>query len=452
MKKLILIIGVLLFMASCAPRISTSITRQFPPLDPQEEVFVFGMQDPQPGNAEMLGVVRIGSPMTSISCDLPTVLSRIMAEARKVGGNVLNITEHVPNSSGCHQITATILRVDHPEDFLIPTISENANYALLHLYRPPGPGSRISYDLYLDSIIVGRSSNNWRTTLRIEKEGQYTLTGRTQQTALLPLNIRFGEEFYVRSSVTQGFFVGRPALTLVDNQFGRIEFQAVTTPTSFFTVSDTANELTSFAFPRFRFAVNAGFGYRTASFPEDMYRPLRNFYQRMRLGFQLDAGATYFFSEWLGFGLNYNIFFASNEEDNWSWVPPDGGSTMHGRMGMQDRITFFGPTFSTRLFDRQKRNCWIIDFGLGWLGHQHRVTMNSSEQYRVNANTLGVYLNFSYDIWLSATTSLGIQLTMMAGSYSQFTVTRNGVEESVSLERGQSEDISRIGLSIGLRF
>ena len=375
-----------------------------------------------------------------------------MTEARNVGGNVLSITEHIPNSSGCHQVTAMILKVDYPQDLLPPTISENANYALLHLFRPAGNAPLLSYDLYLDSLIVGRSSNNWRTTVRIDEEGAFTLSGRTQQTALVPLNIQFGNEYYVRSGVATGLLIGRPTLTLLDNMFGRLEFQTVTTPVSYFTISDTTNQLERFDFPRFRFSVNGGFGYRTATFPNDMPSDLRNFLQRMRLGFQLDLSATYFFSEWLGLGLNYNAFFASNEGDNWSWTPPLGGATLFGTMGMQDRITFLGPTFSTRIFDRQKRNAFVADIGLGWLAHRFRATMNSSELYRIDANTVGFHLNLSYDIWLSAATSLGIQFTMTTGSYTNYTITHNnGQEVSVRIENG-SENISRIGLSVGLRF
>jgi len=451
MKNFITFVGIAVLIASCAPKISTSITRQYPPLSPHEEVIVFGMQDPQPRDAEVLGIVRIGSPTTSISCDLYTILSLAMTEARKIGGNALNITEHIPNSNGCHQITATILKLDYPEEHSITTISENANYALLHLYRPNGQGHALSYELYLDTAIVARSSNNWRATIKIENEGQYTLRGRTQRTALVPLNIKLGNEYHVRSGVVQGVFIGRPVLTLVDNKFGRIEFQSVTTPVIFSTLGDTANRLERFAYPRFRFAINAGFGYRTAGFPEDINPDIKNFLQKMRSGFHLDLGATYFFSEWLGFGLNYNVFFASNEEDGWTWSPPGGGTPQHGKLGIQAQTTFVGPTFSWRLFDRQKRNCFMIDLGLGWLGHQEKTNIGT-QHIKLDANAFGSYLNFGYDIWLSAATSLGFQFTIIGGSYSQFTETIGGIKRNITLPDGQFENIGRIALSVGLRF
>jgi hypothetical protein len=387
-----------------------------------------------------------------VNCDLYTIIPQAMTEARKIGGNALKITQHIPNSNGCHQITASILKLDYPEDYQIETISEDANYALLHLFRPNGAGHAITYDLFLDTMLIARSENNWRETVKVETEGQYTLSGRTQQTIRLPLNIKFGNEYYVRSWIIPGFLMGNPMLLLMDNSFGRLEFQSITTKTNYSIAGDTLNPLTKSTFPRFRFSANIGFGYRTASPHEDLDVYQKDFYNKSRSGLQFDLGATYFFSEWIGVGLKYSDFFASHSDDGWEFTPPSylgGGPTQYGRLSTKARTTFIGPTFSYRLFDKQKKNCFVTDFGIGWMGFQQEMGITS--HVMTNATTAGVYWRLGYDVWMSAKTSLGFQFAFVGGSFSRFTQTYQGFKQNIKLDEG-SEDIGRIELSVGLRF
>jgi hypothetical protein len=450
MKKIMFFVGIIAFISSCSPKISTTITKQHPPLTSQEKVLIFGLQDPQPRDAEILGIVRIGNAMTSKDCDLYTILPKAMTEARKIGGNALKITEHIPNSNACHQITASILKLDYPEEHTIETIPHNANYALLHLFRPNGLGTLLTYDLFLDTSIIARSGNNWRETVKFETEGEYVLWGRTEQTASLPLNIKHGNEYYVRSSIGQGIFVGRPALTLMDNNFGRIEFQSITTKTNYSMAGDTLNKLEKSTFPRFRFAISGGWGYRTASLHKDLDVYQRNYVQKLKSGFQFDLSASYFFFEQFGVGLKYSDFFTNYEEDNWSLNLP-GGSTPYGVLKTETRTTFVGPTFAWRIFDKQKRNCFVFDVGFGYMGYREKRSVNS-EGLRLDATTVGTYLGVGYDLWLSAATSLGFQFAAIGGSYSRYTVTSGGIKTSHSLETGNFEGIGRIELSVGLRF
>ena len=235
MRKIsILLIGCILILSSCAPKISTTISKNYSALDYREEVKVLGLQDPVPTNSEELGIVKIGDTGFSTNCGWEVVIDKAKMEARKVGGNAIKITDHIPPSvmgSSCHRITAKILKVENFDN--IPAVATldstllNADYALLHVYRHSGVGALVSYDLHLGDTVICRVSNKWKKTIKIKRDGLNTLWAKTETKEELPINIKFGNEYYIRCSVTMGAFVGRPKLELVDNQTGKAEYQSI---------------------------------------------------------------------------------------------------------------------------------------------------------------------------------------------------------------------------------
>ena len=234
-KFLIFLVGLFIFAISCSPKISTSISKNYAALDYRENVVVFGLEDAEPENAELLGTVKIGDSGFTTDCSLETVIEKAKTEARKIGGNAIKITKHDSPStlgSSCHRITANILKIDDTKDYKVATTIPNdsligADYALLHVYRAGGPGTLISFDLHLGDTVICRVSNNWKETIKIDKDGLNTLWARTESKTELPINIKLGNEYYIRCKVVMGVLVGRPSLEIVDNQIGKLEFQSV---------------------------------------------------------------------------------------------------------------------------------------------------------------------------------------------------------------------------------
>ena len=243
--------------------------------------------------------------------------------------------------------------------------------------------------------------------------------------------------------------VGRPRLSLVDNKFGRIEFQSITTQINHITAGDTSNEITRFVFPRFRFAISGGLSIRTASLPPDINPDQRAYMRGLMTGFGYDLGFTYFWLEMFGVGLKYNEFRSSNEFEG--YITPPNGFTQFGTLSEQVRINFIGPSFSYRFFNREKKNSFLFDFAVGYVGFRNRGTI-LSENLTLSGGTVGAYWGIGYDIWLSATTSLGLQIAMTGGSLGEFTETIGNSRRTHKLEDGQREGLGRIDFSVGLRF
>ncbi|NDW18214.1 porin family protein [Dysgonomonas sp. 216] len=119
MKKLTLVlIPILCLFASCAPKITTTIIKPYPSLQPDAPIEVLFAQR-IPAKAEEIGQVRISDSGVSTNCDSLTVINKIKDEARKAGGNTIIVTKHTKPSiwgSSCHQMTATVLNVSDFSD------------------------------------------------------------------------------------------------------------------------------------------------------------------------------------------------------------------------------------------------------------------------------------------------------------------------------------------------
>lgn len=234
MKKLhgLMIISALIFFSSCNPKISTSISKSYPALDYKQEVVVFGLDQPEPDNAEVLGQVKIGDAGLSTNCGYDIVMDKAKLEARKAGGNAIKIIEHKPPTamgSECHRITARILKVENIENYTPKAEEEvllNVDYAILNVYRYSGTGALVSYDLYLGDSVICRVKNNFKTTLHIEKDGLNSLWARTEAKSEVPIDIKMGKTYYLRCEITMGAFVGRPKLELIDSKTGKAEFES----------------------------------------------------------------------------------------------------------------------------------------------------------------------------------------------------------------------------------
>ncbi len=440
-RNLLFFFGLIALMCSCSPKISTKIYKQHDALSEHTDVAILGMEDAQPESAELLGVLQISSRGSSPKDCFPHILfEKAKTEARKIGGNTIKVHQYLLNTNGCPNIKANIVKIANSEQYTSSSIPNDADYALLHVYRPSGAGFAVNYDLHLDSAVIARSSNNWRETIKIEKAGAHSLWARTETTIDVPLNIQFGKEYYVRSGVTMGAFIGRPFLGLMDNTVGRVEFQSIKTKVNYSSVRDTTNDLNYSNDKRFRVAISAGLGYRTAKYPEGATLDEISFLKQLKTGFQAELAMNYFFGKWFGIGVKYSEFLANADNGYQSW--------QREKITEKTRTTFVGPFFTYRLFDKKERNCLLLDYGLGYLGYRaSAVSMDQS--LTLKGKTVGLFMNFGYDVWLSEYASLGFQLTLSGGKISEFT---DDFGRSVKLPDGQSEGLGRIDFSIGLRF
>jgi hypothetical protein len=107
----------------------------------------------------------------------------------------------------------------------IATADIPAGKGVVYVYRPSGfVGAAVSYDIWRGNEKLGYLVQGGYFTY-LANPGELELTAKTEARASLTLDVRAGQEHYVKGSVGVGAFIGRPKLEVVDAETGSREIQ-----------------------------------------------------------------------------------------------------------------------------------------------------------------------------------------------------------------------------------
>jgi hypothetical protein len=199
-------------------------------------------------------------------------------------------------------------------------------------------------------------------------------------------------------------------------------------------------------FPRFRVAVDGGWGYRTGRLSNNIPADFRAYANKLKSGFHYALDVSYFFTEHMGVGLKYDALLSRNKMNGVFYVD---NPSRHGVMSDNIAIRFIGPIFYTRLLNRSKKNCLLAHCGIGYLAYRDNVVL-LSDDYILKGNTVGVSVGVGYDIGITKNFALGFQLSLLTGTVTKYTISGKTSGRTTQPEEG--ENLSHINLSIGLRF
>lgn len=199
----------------------------------------------------------------------------------------------------------------------------------------------------------------------------------------------------------------------------------------------------------FRIAVNGGWSYRVAKLSGNISAELEQYVKELKSGYNLGIDLTYFISEPLGIGFKYNNFKSKNEIDDIYITFPDG-FTEYGNMSDNISINFIGPFFSTRLLNANKKNAFLLNFGIGYMGYKNDAILISD--YTLKGSTLGVSWDIGYDIGLTENLAMGFQFSFLIGTLTEYELSDGLNTETIKLNKDNYESLSRIDLSLGLRY
>ncbi len=239
--KLLLTLFALIFLG-CASSMHTSLTdSKRSPLPENTEVMVLQTYQKAPDSCTNIGTLHIGDNGFSADCGYKKVIEEAKAQVRKAGGNILSITEaHDPdNFSSCYRIYADILyrpnvgillaKINSTQDSITKAKLHGAtNYAILNIYRPSSyTGSLIGYNLHMNDSVICRAKNNSRNEIKVYKEGKTTIWAETEARDSVVIDVKFGEEYFIKCTIRMGALVGEPVLVLMDKQVGRQESEGI---------------------------------------------------------------------------------------------------------------------------------------------------------------------------------------------------------------------------------
>jgi hypothetical protein len=194
-------------------------------------VKVYLINEEVPSGAVKIGEMNYGGDMFSEHCTYEDNLYQAKEEAKKEGGNAIKIIKSSKSASlanSCHKLTVLFLKIN--EIVSIDTLTKSQpkyDYAILYVYRPTAYGFLIEYKLNLGDTVLCKVKAKSCFRFIIKTMGVDTLWAKTEDKAILPINIEPGKEYFLNCGLSYGLFVGRPALELVDNSVGFEDYFAL---------------------------------------------------------------------------------------------------------------------------------------------------------------------------------------------------------------------------------
>ena len=200
---------------------------------------------------------------------------------------------------------------------------------------------------------------------------------------------------------------------------------------------------------KWRLAFQGGFSFRTAKVIDNVSSDYKSYLQKLKKGFHLGGDINYFPNgNDFGFGVKYNFFSSQNagdfyfEDDNFNLV----------NISIEDNITinYVGPSFLLRYPSSRNLNSGYLGVSLGYLSYQDRAQY--FDEFTIKGQTLGAAFDFGYDIATSDEMAIGFQISIVGGVLHKIKIERDSGTEVIELDDNSKESLSRIDLSIGIRF
>jgi hypothetical protein len=203
------------------------------------------------------------------------------------------------------------------------------------------------------------------------------------------------------------------------------------------------------SFSKFRIALDYGYSHRTAKVAENVPTDFKNYVEDLKNGNNMGLDLNYFVSESFGVGLKYNRNKSSNSMDN-IYVEDDQGNRRYGKLSDDITMTFVGVSFAGRILDAKKRNAFIIALSLGQLSFNNQFVV--VDPYEMNGSTFSTALDFGYDIATSKNFAIGVKFSIIGGVLTEYVLKDGVTTERIKLNEEQYESLSRIDISVGIRF
>lgn len=206
------------------------------PLDNTAEVAVLDIKQPMPDSSKLLATLRYTEDISNPSHSYKQLIQTAQQEARKVGGNLIKVTDL--QVTGAYVLCVSVFHRDNINDIdsRLLAIQDSLHrqkfgagkptYAILYAYRlNSGAGALIGYNVAVNDKVVGRAQNNSCFEVKLYQEGPTNIVAQNESAAVLTIDVKFGEEYYLNCAVTEGIVIGEPVLRIVPNWQGNIEYK-----------------------------------------------------------------------------------------------------------------------------------------------------------------------------------------------------------------------------------
>ena len=201
-------------------------------------------------------------------------------------------------------------------------------------------------------------------------------------------------------------------------------------------------------YSKFRFSLEGGGGFRPGKISDNVPGDFKSYTKKLKRGFVYGADATWFFNEFMGVGIRYKAFSASNGTT--VTITDDNGYSTSGKMKDNIQIAFIGPMYCTRFTSGNGPHTFTADIGVGYVNYRDKGMI--IKNMKLTGGTLGLLYNIGYDYALSKKWAIGVNLSSIEGTLSSLTLEQDGVRTSQTLDKDNKENLGHIDLSFTLKL
>jgi len=204
------------------------------------------------------------------------------------------------------------------------------------------------------------------------------------------------------------------------------------------------------SFPRLRIAAQGGYSYRLAKVPEDLGTLLEEYIKKLKSGYHLEGDINYFLSQKFGLGLKYSYYQSKNRLND-IYIEFDDGTIATGDMSDFIKINYYGLVLSFRDISKNQSGAWLGSLSFGYMTYYNNAEF-IVEKMDITGGTVGMAVDLGYDFFLSEGFGLGLGFSFSIGTLSELEVDNGSTNNTVKLDSESFENLSRVDLSLGLRF
>jgi len=197
-------------------------------------------------------------------------------------------------------------------------------------------------------------------------------------------------------------------------------------------------------YSHFKMSIAGGYSYQIGKIGDDVPSETRDHVKRLQSGINLSGDLVYYVIEPIGFGLKYSIFRAKSEMAVFNYSYPEI------KVVEKIYINFIGPYFSSRFYSSNSKRIFLLNYSIGYLNYLDKLEFG--ESIKVKGNSIGVLSEIGYDFCYSDNFAWGFQLSLLLGAMNKFTLIDNYGTKTIELEKNNFVSLSRIDISIGIRF
>lgn len=200
--------------------------------------------------------------------------------------------------------------------------------------------------------------------------------------------------------------------------------------------------------PKWSFKVCGGASYILSRVSNRVPQELRNQIKELKSGMHLGFEIHHFFKKNIGIGLMYKEFNSSHYDRNVMIPLLEDNSTFYG-IENNINISFVGPSLIYQFFSPTEKSILYSTISLGSLNFTNDELIGDLN-FKGSQDTLGMDFGLGYDVFIDKNIALELGVNLLIGGFNELDIEVGGETESIDLP--EREDLSRVELSLGLRW